>query len=265
MEAVAAARIPGCREALGRLRDADVFEALRGLMDVEKVAEKKGGVEITYLYTPDEFTRKRLRVRFEVERGDEGLVVRGKGGLTLELTIRCNDDEAAVAAAVYKGEKYVDRRRLEGVVSTLLEKMKRLAPRPREQPTLVRPSAARQARGGGGRRECIERLITAGLAVDEELSRRIPREIHAHANVAGRVVEEGEAPTDLLDLSMYRDGFDVRIAWSDRLLETYRGGGRVGVYLRAPGAERYGRDAVEEAADELCGGRIRVFYMVLRL
>ena len=267
VEAAAAARIPGCREAVEKLRVEDVVDALRRLMSVEKVAVKGSRVELTYLYTPDEFTRKRLRVKLEVERGEGRLVARGKGSLGLELVVECSGDEAAVALTVYKGEKYIGKEMLEDVVKSIVERLKSLAPQPPAPPAPApaAPAAATPAAERGGELPCTVRLITAGLPVDEALSRRIPGEIHDHANVAGRVVEEGEAPSDLLDLSMYRDGYDVRLAWGENMLESYRAGGRVGVYMRSPTGESYGEAAVAQASRELCRGRIRVFYMVIRV
>ncbi len=265
VEAVVAARIPGCKKAVEKLRVEDIVDALRNLMGVEKIAVKDDKIELTYLYVPDEFTRKRLRVKLEVERSEGRLVVRGKGGLGLELVIECSDgDEAAAALTVYKGERYVEGRALKEVVGSIVEKLKGLASQP--FPALhAAPEVAVLTAERSGEKPCIARLITAGLRIDEELSRRIPREIHDHANVAGRVVEEGEAPSDLLDLSMYRDGYDIRLAWGENMLESYRAGGSVGVYLRSPTGELYGEAAVARVSGELCGSRIRLFYMVIKV
>ncbi len=273
VEAVAARQLPGCEEAIEKLDAEEVVRALEGLMKVEKVSRKKGGYELVYLYTPDEFTRKRLKVRLEVERGGGELVVRGRGAINLELVVRCEPGGGAAAAVtVHKGERYVSREALERIAEAVLDALAAHAP-PAPAPTPAAPTPAPEvaspaaAEGLEERRPCEVRLFTAGLPVDEELSRRIPGELHMHANVAGTVVEEGRASVDDLDLSIYRDGFDVRIAMGDLLVETVRTGSSVGIHLRdtASGRELYGRDALREATERICRPGNRVYYIVIRV
>jgi hypothetical protein len=113
--------------------------------------------------------------------------------------------------------------------------------------------------------ECVARLITAGLPVDEELSRKVPFEYSPKLSLS-ILVEMGEAPAGKLDLSKYTDGYLVRLASKGAKLDSLRLGGKVGVYLRVNGSQYLGSEAVWKAIDIYCGEPERkIFYIVVRV
>ena len=129
----------------------------------------------------------------------------------------------------------------------------------------VQAEAAAVEQEGLSVTECMAKLITAGLPVDEELSRKIPFE-YAPKFSLSPLVEMGEAQVSKLDLSKYRDGFMVRLSSGGARLDSLRLGGKVGVYLKVNGAEHLGSEAVWRAVNVYCTdpGK-KVFYIVVRV
>ncbi len=275
VEVLEAGRVPGCREALRKLTLSDLARALQEVLKPEKLEEKKGELRLTYVWRPDEFTKKRLKAKARiVEEPGERLVYRVTGGLDMEIVARCiRDDEAVVAVAAHgKTEKMLEEKTLRWIARKLLERMASTAPpaAPAPPPPAAAPTptpVAAPAAPAAAQRDCIERLVTAGLPVDEELSRRIKEYIHAEASVSGRLVDEGTGPQEEIDLSKYSDGYDVRIIEGYNFVESVRWRGRVGVYYRneAGRIEAFGEEAVRHARGTVCRRGVRVTYLVLRL
>lgn len=94
--------------------------------------------------------------------------------------------------------------------------------------------------------DCVTRLLTAGLVVDEGISGDIPGNYHLMASTAGRLIEDGTASIDILDFSMYVTNHDIRIVYGDVFVKSVRlGGERVSVYYRnyATNEEAFGKTA----------------------
>ncbi|ABM81294.1 hypothetical protein [Hyperthermus butylicus] len=113
--------------------------------------------------------------------------------------------------------------------------------------------------------ECMARLLTAGLPIDEELSGRIPLE-YSPKLPTSELVEMGEAPLGKLDFSRYTDGYMVRLADESVRIDSVRLGGRVGLYLRSGGGEYLGTEALWRAIQEFCvDPEKKVIYIVVRV
>jgi hypothetical protein len=139
------------------------------------------------------------------------------------------------------------------------------APPPPQQPAGVEALPEEKAAGGVSVTECMARLITAGLPVDEELSRRIPFEYSPKLSLSP-LVEMGESTVGKLDLSKYTDGYMVRLTSGGARLDSLRLGGKIGVYLKVDGSEHLGSEAVWRAVNVYCSdpGK-KVFYIVVRV
>ncbi len=287
-EAVERRRVRDCSRVVATIAPMELVEKLN-ILPVDHVTEKKGRIEIVYLYTPDEFTKKRLKVRIEASREEGRLALRGRGALNMDLLLECRDDELiATIAVVGKGERYVTAEKLREAITSIVELIEERAPRPvaplapparveEARPAEARPTPvaveARPVEAEASRAEaeakpltCVDRLATAGLDVDEELSRMV-RSYHLQASLRGSLVEDGRSSSLRLDLSKYREGFNVRVVAPGFYLETVRVNGRVGVYVRdeEAGVEAYGSKALELVEDRLCSEDKTVTYMVIRL
>ncbi|HIP65736.1 MAG TPA: hypothetical protein EYH08_04320 [Pyrodictium sp.] len=280
VELVETKAVPACRETLKKITRDEIYELfLRQLMEVEKYTVKRDKLEVVYAYSPDEFTKKRIKLKLEYKEEENEIVVRGKGGINVELVVRCSrEDEVVARLTVYgKAEKYVERKQVENFMKKLLELVESKAPVvvraeiPAERlPAIPAPTPIEAAPVALEERkpDCVTRLFTAGLAVDEEISRNIPSNYHPAASTAGRLVEDGTASVDILDFSMYTTNHDIRIVCGDIFVESVRlGGEKVGVYYRnyATNEEAFGETAVEKARDRICREGVEVSYLVIEL
>jgi len=276
VELVEAKTIPACREALEKVTEDNIYELFRQFMKVEKYGVKKGRLEIVYVHRLNEFTKKRIKLKLECEKRENEIVVRGKGDINVELVVKCSrEDEVAVGLTVYgKAEKYVERRQVEEFVKKLLElveskapKAVKAAPTPVETPPPTPTAPAIPATPEKRELDCVTRLFTAGLTVDENLSRNIPTNYHPTASTSGRLVEDGTRSVDILDLSMYKSNYDIRIVYGDVFVESVRVGGKVGIYYRnyATNEEAFGEAAIEKAKDRICREGVEVSYLVIEL
>ncbi len=303
--ATARRTIPGCSQALEGLGLLELVERLK-ILQVDRVTERRGRVEVVYLYTPDEFTKKRLKVRYELHHAPGRLAVRGTGALDLELTVTCRGDEAEASIEVKgKGERYIEQPSLEEALASLLDliasrappppaptPMPTPAPAPAPAPAAPAPAAATAeappaptpapapaptpaptppaeapVEAATVELDCVGKLVTAGLPVDEELSRQVRSVYHAQASLSGVLEEDGRALSTQLDLSTYRGNHVVRILAGRFYVEAVRLGDRVGVYARdeEAGVEAYGSEALSMVEERLCREPVRVTYMVIRL
>jgi len=279
VELVEAKTVPACREALEKITENDIYELFRQFIKVEKYSVKRGRLEIVYVHRLNEFTKKRIKLKLECEKKRSEIIARGKGDINVELVVKCSrEDEVAIGLTVYgKAEKYIGRKQVEEFVKKLLElveskapKIARVTPTPSETPAAPStPTASAIATVVPGKREldCVTRLFTAGLKVDENLSRNIPINYHPMASTSGRLVEDGTASVDVLDLSMYKSNHDIRIVCGDIFVESVRVGEKVGVYYRnyATNEEAFGEAAVEKARDRICRKGVEVSYLVIEL
>lgn len=113
---------------------------------------------------------------------------------------------------------------------------------------------------------CVEKLFTAGLTLDEELSRMIPIDYHYRARF-GRLVEDGRADPFATDLTAYRDGYVVRFVAGDHFIESVRVDGRAGIYYRndSTGETLTGSEALARAEEALCKSSARATYVVIKI
>ena len=280
VEFVEAKTIPACREVLKKITRDDIYELFRRFMEVEKYSVKKDRLEIVYVCSPDEFTRKRIKLKLEYKEEENEIIVRGKGSINVELIVRCSrDDEVLAGLTIYgKAEKYVGRKQVENFMKKLLELVESKAPvavqaaipteAPSTIPVSVAPVEGTPITSEKQRLDCVTRLFTAGLVVDEDISRDIPNNYHLTAGTAGRLIEDGTASVDVLDFSMYVTNHDVRIVHGDIFVESVRlGGEKVGVYYcnHATNEEAFGETAVEKARDRICRKGVEVSYLVIEL
>jgi len=281
VEFVETKAVPACQETLKKITRDEIYELfLQQFMEVEKYSVKKDKLEVVYVYSPDEFTRKRIKLKVEYKEGENEIVVRGKGSINVELVVRCSrDDEAVAGLTIYgKAEKYVERRQVENFIKKLLELIESKAPviaqaaipaeKPAATPAPTTPIEAAPAVLEEQKPDCVTRLFTAGLVVDEDISRNIPSNYHLAASSAGRLIEDGTASVDVLDFSMYTTNHDIRITYGDIFVESVRlGGEKVGVYYRnyATNEEAFGKTAVEKAKDRICREGVEVSYLVIEL
>lgn len=280
VEHVEAKTVPACREALEKITEDDIYELFKQFMKVEKYGVKKGRLEIVYVHRLNEFTKKRIKLKLKCERRRDEIIVQGEGNINVELIVKCSgENEVAVGLTVYgKAEKYVERKKVEEFVKRLLELVESKAPKavqvaptpaetPATQPTPTAPVRAAPPTPEKRELDCVTRLLTAGLEVDESLSKSIPTDYHLSASTSGRLVEDGTASVDALDLSMYKSNHDIRIVCGDILVESVRVGGKVGVYYRnyATNDEAFGKAAIEKAKDRICKEGVEVSYLVIEL
>jgi len=276
VEFVETKTIPACKETLEKITENDIHELFRQLMRVEKYGVKKGKLEIVYVHRLNEFTKKRIKLRLEHQRSGNEIVVRGKGDINVELVIRCSrDNEVAIGFTVYgKAEKYIARKQVEDFVKKLLELIESKAPKitptvPVETPSTPQtPVALARATPKKQKLDCETRLFTAGLTVDENLSKDIPVNYHPMASTSGRLIEDGVASVDILDFSMYVTNHDIRIIYGNTLVESVRlRGERVGIYYRnyAINEEAFGKEALEKAKERICREGVEISYLVIEL
>ncbi len=129
------------------------------------------------------------------------------------------------------------------------------------------PAAALAADERLRRLQCAARLVTAGFPVDPELSRRVPIEYSPRLRT-GTLVDSGSGSPDSISLVHFDDAdYLIRIAVGDYKADIARlaSRGLVGVYLRGPGVEAYGEEALEKLLDLLCRPGARMLYWVVRL
>ena len=116
------------------------------------------------------------------------------------------------------------------------------------------------------RLQCAARIVTAGFPLDEELSRRIPSEYSPRFR-RGQLVDSGEGAPDQVNLIQYDDAdYVIRVFTGDLKADIVRlASGAVGVYLKGPGGESYGEEALERLLDALCRPGARMLYWVVRV
>lgn len=287
VELVETKAVHACREALEKITQDDIYNLFQQFMEVEKYSVKKGRLEIVYVHHPDEFTKKRIKLKLEYKRNNSEVIIQGKGDLNIELVMRCSrEDEIAIGLTIYgKAEKYVERKKAEEFLQKLLSLVESKAPPKPQELTITTPTItptpaptpaapvtppiqATPLVSEQRKPDCVTRLLTAGLIVDEDISKDIPSNYHLTASTAGRLIEEGTASVDTLDLSMYTTNHDIRIVHGNIFVESVRlGGERVGVYYRnyATNEEAFGKTAVEKARDRICREGIEVTYLVIEL
>ncbi len=122
-----------------------------------------------------------------------------------------------------------------------------------------------------GDNECITRLVTAGLPVDEDLSREVPLKYSPLLRQGGkRIVEYSSGEAEAIDLSKYRDAnYIIRLFFSDSKVDIVRlpSEGKVGIYYKGPDGEIYGVKAIEKIAAILCSSnnKLKLVYWVIEI
>jgi len=275
METVVTGKIPRCSDALAALGPEDIARLLSRIFSIDSIRYRDDGIEVVYVYRPDEFTRKRLRTAIRVaSRSNDQVVFEARGALNADIVLRCRGDEAIAAVAVHgKAEKLITRQQLEEIAKRVIAALEEKAPRQREEaaPTataahqqLPAEAAAPQAPHGFTESLCIVEAITAGFPVDEELSRQVEVEYSPRLGTLPYVTG-GVDFIERLDLVRYDDGYALRLVHEDTTVDVVRAGGRVGVYYQGPEGRAYGEDAVRLAAEKLCRPGTRVAYTVVRI
>jgi hydrogenase maturation factor len=142
------------------------------------------------------------------------------------------------------------------------------APQPMEATTSQEP---RETAVEPGSSECIARLVTAGLAVDEDLSREVPLKYSPLLRRGGkRIVEYSSGEAEAIDLSKYRDAnYIIRLFFSDSKVDIVRlpSEGKVGIYYKGPDGEIYGIKAIEKIVAMLCdsNNKLKLVYWVIEI
>ena len=111
---------------------------------------------------------------------------------------------------------------------------------------------------------CVEKLLTTGPPLDEELSRMIPVDYHYRARF-GRLVADGRVDPPTTGLTAYRDGYVVRFVAGDHFIESLRVNGHAGIYYRndSTGEGLTGSEALARAEEALCKSGARATYVVI--
>jgi len=265
VEIVAARQAPGCKEALKRVGLEKILEAVFAPLRLASLARRGDKLVVTLLYQPDEFTKKRFKLRFVERLEDDRLVARGKGDANVEIVGECRGGELVLAVSVHgRVEKLIDEDRaaknLEHVIEELLP-----APMPPMAPPVQTPSLKPLALSTAGTESCVVRLLSGGLVYDESLSQAIKTHYHSEANTAGRVVEEGREMQELIDTRRYLDGFDIRYTIGADIVEVVRMNGKYGVCIYTARGVECGGGALEKAVRELCSAGEPIDYMVIEL
>ena len=279
---IARREVSSCREALAKTTILELVNMLK-ILPVERITQKRKHIEIIYVYRPDEFTRRRIKVKAETEKAPELINIRTKGALEITLTVECASENELIVTLIVggKAEHYIDEKKVKEIadkIADLIASRSPPAPKPTPPPPVAAAAAAAATAAkaakamtapmtGTSMSDCVERLITAGLRLDEILSKQIPSIYHPHASASGVLVAEGRGNSRALDLREYKDGYDIRLTSGNIFIEIVRLGGRVGVYYNDynTGEELTGSAAIRRIEETICKEERPLTYLVLKM
>ena len=190
------------------------------------------------------------------------VIFSGKGDVEVDGNVNCRGNELNIILLIKgKAEKLVSQV-IEEIFHRIEEHVREIDVEKEKQKMLeklVVPEEVKEA--------CVEKMITAGLEVDDELSNFIPIEYRPKITLAKNIISTDTQDPTVLDLTMYKENVGIRIIRESTHVDIVRINDKVGIYYidYKTNTRLMGKEALEKIKEEICGVKKPVTVMVVGL